>query len=88
MEDETLFVCTVEANIQLKAFVPHLSPHSVAVLFRMVDRAQTFAQYAPYWQSRPPVPVGRSPSLWWKHAGSAAARECRLISRRQVLHSS
>lgn len=74
----------MDVDIKLKAFVPHLTPRSVAVLFRMADRAQTFAQYASYWQSRPPVPVGRSPSMWWKHAGSAAARECRLISRRQV----
>lgn len=82
--DAAQFVCTVDVDVKLKAFVPQLNPRSVAVLFRMADRAQTFAQYASYWQSRPPVPVGRSPSMWWKHAGSAAARECRLISRRQV----
>lgn len=71
-------------TVSLRAFVPHLTPQSLAVAFRMLDRAQLYSQYAVYWQSRPQQPVSKSPSRWWQHAGSAAARECKLISRRQV----
>ena len=84
MDPPAGFVCTVDVDVNLRAFVPHLTPQSVAVAFRMLDRAQQYSQYSPYWQSRPSVPVSRSPSCWWQHAGSAAARECKLISRRQV----
>ena len=78
------FSCTVDIEVKLRAFVPDLSPQSVAVAVRMLDRTQQYSQYSPYWQVRPKVGVSRSPCLWWQHAGNAAARECRLISRRQV----
>ena len=78
------FSCTVDIEVKLRAFVPDLSPQSVAVAVRMLDRTQQYSQYSPYWQVRPEVGVSRSPCLWWQHAGNAAARECRLISRRQV----
>lgn len=78
------FSCTVDIDVRLRAFVPELTPHSVAVAARMVDRFQQYFQYAPYWQVRPQQSVSHDPSLWWQHAGNAAARECRLISRRQV----
>lgn len=78
------FSCTVDINVKLRAFVPTFTPQSVAVAARMLDRTQQYVQYAPYWQVRPQVDVSRNPGLWWQHAGNAAARECRLISRRQV----
>lgn len=83
-EEGTGFVCGLNVDCQLRALVLRLTPESLAVAFRMVDRANEYAQYSSYWQTRPEVPVRSSPSSWWQHAGAAAKRECRLVSRREV----
>lgn len=48
-------MCTLDVGVTLRAFMPHLTPYSVAVAFRMLDRAQLYGQYAPHWQARPQV---------------------------------
>ncbi|KAK9815754.1 hypothetical protein WJX72_009012 [[Myrmecia] bisecta] len=80
--------CMLDVEVQLRALVPTWDAASVVTAIRMLDRLQTYQQYAPYWQSRPQIAVSVNPGAWWCHAGLATAQVCRQISRQQVcLHS-
>ncbi|KAK9867091.1 hypothetical protein WJX84_006946 [Apatococcus fuscideae] len=79
---------TITISISIRALVPDWDAAAVAVAMRMVDRLQVYEQYVTYWQARPQEPVHVNPRTWWLHAGQAAARECRKVSRHKVsLHT-
>eukprot|EP00955_Chlamydomonas_euryale_P009105 97459-Chlamydomonas_euryale.AAC.6 len=67
----------VHLSVELKAFVPELTPRSAVVAARLADRFVTYDKFKSFWARRPAMPVSSDPSAWWKHASHCVTTECR-----------